>query len=127
MRSEVLVENHRAKNSLPAFLRFTPDLLYDNVPSEQNYEIRANCHLEFIHNDFLVYRLLERRTGSISEELLCTARDALSLLLAFLSRQLRHPQTRKSVHAWNVCNKLPDTPSETISRLALRICLLRRH
>ncbi len=97
---------------MPAFLRFTPDILYGDVPSEHIYELRANAHLEFLHNDFLIYRLLEKRTGSISDELVCSAREALSLMLAMLSRQLRRKSSGTHVNAWNVCAILSDTRSE---------------
>lgn len=98
--SEVVAENKKVEDSLPDSLQFKPDAAGDMT--DFSFAIQANIHLEFLHNDFLIYRLLEKNTGAVPYELIQTTRKILSTLLAMVSSQLRRPNASQHMLAWNV-------------------------
>lgn len=98
--SEVVVENKEAEDSLPASVQFKPDAAGDMT--DLSFALQANIRLEFLHNDFLIYRLLEKQTGTVPDELIYTTRKILSTLLAIVSSQLRRQNSSQHMLAWNV-------------------------
>lgn len=63
------------------------------VVSRVEYDILFDVHIEFLYNDFLLYRTLGKRTQTQPEAIVGIAREILKALIIMISEKVRsgHP------------------------------------
>ncbi|RHZ44314.1 putative chromatin structure remodeling complex protein RSC3 [Aspergillus thermomutatus] len=76
----VLKRARQWRSELPAFLQWDP---------ESNSPDLATLHVEFLHQDFLIYSTLVKRTGKGQDALIKISLEIISCLLELVSRQMR--------------------------------------
>ncbi|KAH8697906.1 hypothetical protein BGW36DRAFT_379643 [Talaromyces proteolyticus] len=99
--SETCAEYEHLRSNLPPVMQWRPSHFSGSRTMDQHTEFVANMHLEFLNNDFILYRVLVKRTGKGKEKLLKVAREMLAATLAIVSR---NSQTRDNCDSiWNLC------------------------
>ncbi|KAK9847839.1 hypothetical protein MYU51_018239 [Penicillium brevicompactum] len=89
---ELAQESRRLRNALPEFLRWKPD--GDGVGiSRIEDAFLFELDLEFLHNDFLLYRTLGQRTQTKPQEIIETSREILKALILMVSKIIRWGQS----------------------------------
>jgi chromatin structure-remodeling complex subunit RSC3/30 len=81
----VLKRARHLRAQLPAFLQWDPE----SVKPEH-----ATLHLEFLHQDFLIYSTLVKRTGKGHDALIKISLEIITCLLDVVSRQMRTFKTQ---------------------------------
>ena len=89
---ELAQESRRLRNALPEFLRWKPN--GDGVGiSRIEDAFLFELDLEFLHNDFLLYRTLGQRTQTKPQEIIETSREILKALILMVSKIIRWGQS----------------------------------
>ncbi|KAJ5343699.1 Transcription factor [Penicillium brevicompactum] len=92
LQVELAQESRRLRNALPEFLRWKPD--GDGVGiSRIEDAFLFELDLEFLHNDFLLYRTLGQRTQTKPQEIIETSREILKALILMVSKIIRWGQS----------------------------------
>ncbi|OQE41131.1 hypothetical protein PENCOP_c005G04419 [Penicillium coprophilum] len=100
-------ESRQLRQGLPEFLHWKPDI-DGGALSRVEYDLLFEIHIEFLHNDFLLYRTLGKRTQTHPEAITGIAREILGALVTMISEKTRSRQPIKDI-GFNVC--LPGLPS----------------
>jgi chromatin structure-remodeling complex subunit RSC3/30 len=85
---ELSRESRRLRQGLPEFLHWKPDI-EGVVTSRVEYDLLFEVHIEFLHNDFLLYRTLGKRTQTQPEAIIGIARQILKSLVIMISEKTR--------------------------------------
>jgi chromatin structure-remodeling complex subunit RSC3/30 len=85
---------------LPAFLRYKPEM-EDTLEADQSTALLLSIHLDFLYNDFLLQRILVKRTETRSEALIAISREILNIVLVFVSKSNRSMRANCDL-GWNV-------------------------
>ncbi|KAI3234256.1 hypothetical protein CBS147310_4733 [Penicillium roqueforti] len=104
---ELSRESRQLRQGLPEFLHWKPNI-DGALISKVEYDLLFEVHIEFLYNDFLLYRTLGKRTQTQPEEVLGIAREILKTLVIMISQKTRSRQPIKDI-GLNVC--LPGLPS----------------
>lgn len=96
---ELSRELHQLYDSLPAFLHWSSE--GDLRSSYVDDHLLFNLNLEFLYNDFLLYRLLAKRTKTQPNEMITTSLEIVNALLLMVAKVHRYPVIGCDV-AWNV-------------------------
>jgi chromatin structure-remodeling complex subunit RSC3/30 len=97
---ELSRESRQLRQGLPEFLHWKPHI--DGVAlSRVEYDLLFEIHIEFLHNDFLLYRTLGKRTQTQPEAIIGIAREILKALVTMISEKTRNRQPIKDI-AFNV-------------------------
>ncbi|KAJ5187961.1 Transcription factor [Penicillium cf. griseofulvum] len=104
---ELSRESCQLRQGLPGFLHWKPHI-HGVVLSRVEYDLLFEIHIEFLYNDFLLYRTLGKRTQTQPEAIIGIAREILKALVTMISEKTRNRQPIKDI-AFNVC--LPGLPS----------------
>lgn len=75
-------EHDQMRQSLPSKLEWRPNIHFSNDSHAYLLEI---LNLEFLHNDFILYSVLIKRTGEHKDKLIQAARKMLSTLVSWVS------------------------------------------
>ncbi|KAJ5183839.1 Transcription factor [Penicillium capsulatum] len=97
---ELSRELHQLYNDLPAFLHWSSDSEFKG--SYVDDHLLFNLNLEFLYNDFLLYRLLAKRTKTQPDGLITTSLKILNALLSMVAKVHRYPIIGWDV-AWHLC------------------------
>ncbi|KGO40681.1 Transcription factor, fungi [Penicillium expansum] len=104
---ELSRESRELRKAMPDFLRWKPDIDMAAVPRVE-YDLLFEVHIEFLYNEFLLYRTLGKRTQTQPEAIIDIAREILKALVTMISEKTRSGQPIKSM-GFSVC--LPGLPS----------------
>ena len=108
--------------SLPSKLEWRPNM--QNV-SESHTCLLEILNLDLLHNDFILYSVLIRRTGEHKDRLIQAARKMLSTLVSLVSS--RAPSMSTSLQSsWDVCSILNLTSESSFFITYMRLALLHR-
>lgn len=80
---EVSQQSHKTWNDLPGFLRWRP-----SDPDTNDSSVLVPLYLNFLYNDFLLYRVLVRRAQSGSEGLVSVSQNILSTILELIGKEI---------------------------------------
>ncbi|OOG00623.1 hypothetical protein ASPCADRAFT_202457 [Aspergillus carbonarius ITEM 5010] len=80
---EVSQQSHKTWNDLPGFLRWRPGDSDSNDSS-----VLVPLYLNFLYNDFLLYRVLVRRSQSGSEGLISVSQNILGTILELIGKEI---------------------------------------
>lgn len=97
---ELSQELHQLYDDLPAFLHWSSEG-GDSTSSYVDDHLLFNLNLEFLYNDFLLYRLLAKRTKTQPDRIITTSLEILNALLSMVAKVHRYPIIGWDV-AWNV-------------------------
>jgi hypothetical protein len=97
---EISQQSHKMWKDLPEFLHWKPGM-ETLIASDYDAGLLMSLHLDYLYNDFLLYRILAKRTEARSETLIAVSRDILSTLLVFISNGSRSVRAGCDV-GWNV-------------------------
>lgn len=93
---ELSRESRQLRQGLPEFLHWKPHI--DGVVlSRVEYDLLFEIHIEFLHNDFLLYRTLGKRTQTQPEAIIGIAREILKALVTMISEKTRNRQPIKDI------------------------------
>ncbi|PYH47009.1 putative C6 transcription factor [Aspergillus saccharolyticus JOP 1030-1] len=81
---EVSQQSHKTWNELPSFLRWRPGSPDPNGSSS----VLLPLYLNFLYNDFLLYRVLVKRTQSGAEGLISVSQNILSTILELIGKEI---------------------------------------
>ncbi|CAI7588873.1 unnamed protein product [Penicillium viridicatum] len=104
---ELSRESRQLRQELPEYLRWRPDIDVAAV-SRVEYDILCDVHIEFLYNEFLLYRTLGKNTQTQPEAIIDIAREILKALVIMISEKIRSGHPIKYT-AFSVC--LPGLPS----------------
>ncbi|KAJ5849061.1 hypothetical protein N7534_007750 [Penicillium rubens] len=104
---ELSRESRQLRQGLPEFLHWKPDI-EGVVTSRVEYDLLFEIHIEFLHNDFLLYRTLGKRTQTQPDAIIGIARQILKSLVIMICEKTRSRQPIKGI-GLSVC--LPGLPS----------------
>ncbi|KAE8550986.1 hypothetical protein TMatcc_009059 [Talaromyces marneffei ATCC 18224] len=97
--SATCAEHDQMRQSLPSKLEWRPNIHFSNDSHAYLLEI---LNLEFLHNDFILYSVLIKRTGEHKDKLIQAARKMLSTLVSWVSA--RAPSMLTSFRSsWDLC------------------------
>ncbi|PWY88237.1 C6 transcription factor [Aspergillus heteromorphus CBS 117.55] len=81
---EVSQQSHKTWNDLPGFLRWRPGA----SDSNGHTNVLVPLYLNFLYNDFLLYRVLVRRSQSGAEGLISVSQNILSTILELIGKEI---------------------------------------
>ncbi|PWY82157.1 hypothetical protein BO70DRAFT_336493 [Aspergillus heteromorphus CBS 117.55] len=86
--NDILQTSHRVWASLPSFLHWKQDLEdHPGLNATENAVIYL--HLDYLYNDFLLYRILSKRTNTWSEDLVQVSHEILGGVLSLVENRMR--------------------------------------
>jgi chromatin structure-remodeling complex subunit RSC3/30 len=86
---ELSRESRRLRQELPDFLQWRPE--GGEVAVSRVEEIHLfETHLDFLYNDFLLYRTLGQRTQTQPEEIIGISREILKASIMMVSKRTRY-------------------------------------
>lgn len=89
------------RQNFPAKLQWKPSYTSKNEYYYSENWFLENVNLDFLHNDFILYSVLIRRTGESKEKLIDAARKILSTLVLLISSRV--PSSLNSYRSsWDV-------------------------
>lgn len=88
---ELVRESRRLRNELPEFLQWKPDGDASGISRIEDAFL-FELYLEFLHNEFLLYRTLGQRTQTKPLEIIETSREIIKTLILMVSKMLRWGQ-----------------------------------
>lgn len=97
---ELSRELHQLYDDLPTFLHWSPEGS-DSMDSYVDDHLLFNLNLEFLYNDFLLYRLLAKRTKTHPDQIIAISLEILNALLSMVAKVHRYPIIGWDI-AWNV-------------------------
>ncbi|KAJ5493522.1 hypothetical protein N7463_009609 [Penicillium fimorum] len=100
-------ESRQLRQGLPEFLHWKPDIDEVVLPRVE-YDLLFEIHIDFLHNEFMLYQTLGKRTQTQPEAMIGIAREILKALVTMISQKTRSRQPIKDF-AINVF--LPGLPS----------------
>lgn len=89
--------SHRTWDELPSFLRWGPG----SANSDDSGSLLIPLYLDFLYNDFLLYRLLVRRSQNESEALINISQNILGTVLKLIGRGIASGAGTYNI-GWNV-------------------------
>lgn len=105
---EISQQSHKMWADLPEFLHWKPGM-EAMAPAEYDDGLLMSLHLDYLYNDFLLYRILAKRTETRSEALIAISRDILSTLLVFVQSGSRSVRASCDI-GWNVRRLISPKP-----------------
>lgn len=81
-------ESRQERQLLPEFLHWNPDS-DGSVISRVEEDLLFEVHMEFLYNDFLLYRTLAQRTDTEPEAIIDISREILSAVIMMVSKKIR--------------------------------------
>ncbi|KAJ6043032.1 hypothetical protein N7460_004387 [Penicillium canescens] len=108
-------ESRQERQLLPEFLHWNPDS-DGSVISRVEEDLLFEVHMEFLYNDFLLYRTLAQRTETEPEAIIDISREILSAVILMVSKKIRSGHSLNS-HIGNMC--LPGLPSAGVLSVEL--------
>ncbi|CAG8230804.1 unnamed protein product [Penicillium salamii] len=103
---ELIQESRRLRQGLPDFLQWMPDGDEADISRVEDAFL-FELYLEFLYNDFLLYRTLGQRTHTQPPEIIDTSREVLKALILMVSKIIRCGQAMSGT-GWILC--LPGLP-----------------
>lgn len=97
MSRQVSENSRRTWEELPSFLRWRPG----SVNSEDSGSLLIPLYLDFLYNDFLLYRLLVRRSQNESDALINISQSILGTVLQLIGREIAAGTGTYNI-GWNV-------------------------
>lgn len=93
-------ELHQQYDNLPDFLRWNSIGRYmtKDAPDDR---LQIDIRLEFIYNDFLLYRNLYKKTKLSPDRIISVSLEIMSAMLSLVARTLE-TQMSKQMISWNV-------------------------
>lgn len=80
-------ESDQMRLGLPEFLHWNPE--HDSSSFAHDDNVLCQLHLDFLYSNFLLYRILNRRTQTQSDGIIKASRDILSALLQMVAKKNR--------------------------------------
>ena len=93
---ELSRESRQLRQELPEFLQWKPGI-EGLLASRVEYDLLFEVHMEFLYNDFLLYRTLGKRTQTQPDSIIGIARQILKSLVIMISDKTRSRQPIKGV------------------------------
>lgn len=91
---------HRQYQELPGFLRWDPN---EPTKGARDDRLLIDLHLEYLYNDFLLYRILAKRTNIQPERIISVSLEIMRALLSMADKTFEYPTMRLNV-SWIVSN-----------------------
>ncbi|KAJ5378410.1 Transcription factor [Penicillium cosmopolitanum] len=90
---DLLEENRKLRMSLPRFLQWSSEGDIDVTVPIVEERVVFSLHLDFLYNDFLLYRTIQKWTHAQPSAIIETSREMLNALLSMVARSSRlgHP------------------------------------
>ncbi|KAJ5591965.1 uncharacterized protein N7459_002334 [Penicillium hispanicum] len=141
--NELSEELHQTYEQLPAFLHWQPK--GGSKRPSMDEPLLFDLHLEFLYNDFLLYRLLAKRTHTHPEGIISISLEILNAFLSIVARVHREPILGWDI-AWNLCyaglpsagvlcadllcrfrRQLPESPASPRSEIIQKLSIFASH
>ncbi|KAJ5167565.1 Transcription factor [Penicillium canariense] len=94
-------ENRRMRLDLPEFLHWNPTRGTINAPAVED-GLLFSLHLDFLYDDLLLYRILQKRTQAQPSGIITTSREILSTLLTMVGKSTLSGYPLLDL-GWNMC------------------------
>ncbi|PYH92809.1 hypothetical protein BO71DRAFT_442182 [Aspergillus ellipticus CBS 707.79] len=89
---DILQHSHQVWASIPSFLHWKVDMeVHQNLIADESSLLYL--HLDYIYNDFLLYRILSKRMNTWCEELVQVSHEILGGILLLIESKLRTGKT----------------------------------